>query len=59
MATTARSFGASVVGWLIVAILAVVFFGGLLGFIAFLLRAIVFLFVIGALLTLYFRLRGD
>ena len=58
-ASGGRSFLASVVGWLVVAILAFVFFGSLFSFIAFLLRAIVFLFVIGALLTLYFRLRGD
>lgn len=57
MASSARSFTASVVGWLIVGILVVVLFSGLLGFIAFLVRAALFVVVIGVLLTLYFRLR--
>lgn len=57
MATSARSFGATVLGWVIVAIILFVFFGGLLSFIAFLVRAVVFLVIIGVLLTLYFRLR--
>lgn len=57
MASSARSFTASVVGWLIVGILVVVLFSGLLGFIAFLARAALFVVVIGVLLTLYFRLR--
>ncbi len=55
-----RSILASVVGWLIVAIIIWVFFGSILGTIRFLIRMVVFLFVIGALLTIYFRLRdGD
>lgn len=55
-----RSFLASVVGWLIVAIIVWVFFGSILGTIRFVVRMLVFVFVIGALLTIYFRLRdGD
>ncbi|NND76090.1 MAG: hypothetical protein HKN44_13890 [Ilumatobacter sp.] len=57
MASNGRSFAASVVGWLIFAIVVVVFFGGLLSFIAFLVRAALFIVLIGVLLTLYFRLR--
>lgn len=57
MGSSARSLGASVLGWVIVAILVVVLFSGLLSFIAFLVRAILFLVVVGALLVLYFRLR--
>ncbi len=55
-----RNILASVVGWLIVAILIWVFFGGIFGAIRFIVRMIVFLVVIGALLTVYFKLRdGD
>lgn len=55
-----RSVLASVVGWLIVAIIIWVFFGSILGTIRFIVRMAVFLVVIGALLTIYFRLRdGD
>lgn len=54
-----RSVLASVVGWLIVAIVIWVFFGWILATIAFLFRAFIFLVVIGALLGIYFKLRGD
>jgi hypothetical protein len=55
-----RSILASVIGWVIVAIIVWVFFGGILGAIGFIVRMAVFVFVIGALLTLYFRLKdGD
>ncbi len=52
-----RNFLASVIGWLIVVIIVWVFFGSIFGAIRFLVRAIVFLMVVGALLSLYFRLR--
>ena len=56
----ARGFAASVVGWLIVAVIVYFFFGFIIGTIAWLLRLVVVVVVIGALLTLYFRLRdGD
>ncbi len=55
-----RSFLASVVGWLIVAFIVWVFFGSILGAIGFVIRMVLFLVVVGALLTVYFRLRdGD
>ena len=55
-----RSILATVVGWLIVAIVVWFLFGGIFGAIRFIIRMVVFLFVIGALLTVYFRLRdGD
>lgn len=55
-----RSILASVFGWLIVAFVVWFLFGGIFGAIRFIIRMVVFLFVIGALLTVYFRLRdGD
>jgi len=55
-----RSILASVVGWMIVAFIVWVFFGSILGAIGFIIRMILFLIVVGALLTVYFRLRdGD
>lgn len=54
-----RSFLASAVGWLIVIIVAYVLFGGIFGAIRFIFRAIVFLIIIGALFSLYLKLRGD
>ncbi len=55
-----RSILASVIGWLIVAVIVWFLFGGVFGAIRFIVRMLVFLFVIGALLTVYFRLRdGD
>jgi hypothetical protein len=54
-----RNFLASMIGWLIVAIIIWVFFGSIFGAIRFLVRVIVFLVVVGALLSLYFRLRTN
>jgi len=42
-----------------VAIIVWVFFGGIFGAIRFIIRMVVFLVVVGALLSLYFRLRGN
>jgi hypothetical protein len=53
-----RNFLTSVIGWLIVAVVVWVFFGGIFGAIRFIVRAVVFLVVVGALLSLYFRLRS-
>lgn len=58
-ASGGRSFLASVIGWLIVAIVIWLFFGTILGTIRFIIRMFVFVLVLGALLTLYFRVRGD
>ena len=55
-----RSILASVVGWMSVAFIVWVFFGSILGAIGFIIRMVLFLIVVGALLTVYFRLRdGD
>ena len=55
-----RSLLATIVGWLIVIVVVWFLFGGIFGAIRFIIRMVVFLFVIGALLTVYFRLRdGD
>ncbi len=55
-----RSILATVVGWFIVFVIVWFLFGGVFGAIRFIIRIMVFLFVVGALLTLYFRLRdGD
>lgn len=55
----ARSVLATIVGWLIVIVLVWVFFGWIFATIRFLLRAFLFLVVVGALIALYFRLRQD
>ena len=57
--TGARSILASIVGWVIVAIIVYVFFGWILATIGFLIRMVLLVVVIGLLLSLYFRLRGD
>lgn len=54
-----RSVLASIVGWLIALILIWVFFGWIFATIRFLLRAFLFLVVVGGLIALYFRLRQD
>lgn len=55
-----RGFGATVVGWLIVAVIIYFFFGFLIGTIRWILRLIIVLVLMGALLTAYFKLRdGD
>lgn len=60
MATSSgRSLLATVVGWVIVALIIWFFFGWILGTLRFIVRIIVILVVIGALASLYFRLRGD
>lgn len=50
---------ATVVGWLIVALIAYFFLGFLIGTLRWLVRFAVVVIVIGALLTLYLRLRDD
>lgn len=52
-----RSFLASAVGWVIAAIVVIVLFGVVIATIKFIVKAAVFLFVVGALLVVYFRLR--
>jgi len=50
---------ASIIGWLIVALIVYFFFGWIFGAVRVLLRFVAILVVIGALLWLYFRLRSD
>ena len=60
MATSsARSLLATVVGWIVVALIVWFLFGWILSTLRFLIRIIVILVVIGALAALYFKLRGD
>ncbi|MCH9837414.1 MAG: hypothetical protein P8O03_03310 [Ilumatobacter sp.] len=54
-----RSLLASIIGWLIVALIVYFFFGWIFGAVRVLLRFVAILVVIGALLWLYFRLRSD
>ncbi len=55
-----RGFGATIIGWLIVAVIVYFFFGFLIGTIRWVFRFIIVLFLLGALLTVYFKLRdGD
>jgi hypothetical protein len=54
-----RGFGATVVGWLIVAVIVYFFFGFLIGTIRWVFRFVIVLFLLGGLLTLYFKLRDD
>lgn len=59
MASSGRSLLASIVGWVVVALIAWFLFGWILGALRFIVRMIVILVVIGALASLYFKLRGD
>jgi hypothetical protein len=54
-----RSFLASVVGWIVVALIVYFFFGWILGTLRFVLRILVIVVVIGGLARLYFKLRSD
>lgn len=57
--SSGRSLLATIVGWVIVALILWFFFGWILGTLRFILRIIVILVVIGALISLYVKLRGD
>ncbi|MEP1125880.1 MAG: hypothetical protein ABJH68_18525 [Ilumatobacter sp.] len=60
MATsTGRSLLATIVGWIVVALVVWFLFGWVLAALRAVLRIIVILVVIGALAALYFKLRGD
>ena len=54
-----RSLLASVIGWLIVGVVVYFFFGWIFGAVWVALRFVMILVVIGALLALYFKVRGD
>lgn len=57
--TGVRSVAASIVGWIIVAIVVWFFFGWIFGALFFLVRLALLAFVVLALLWVYFRLKGD
>ncbi len=57
--SSGRSILASVVGWVVVALVVWFLFGWVLGTLRFILRMIVIIVVIGALASLYFKLRND
>lgn len=56
MAGSPKSVLASVVGWLIVALLAYWFLGIIVGTIAFMVRFIVWIVLLGVLVTVYLKL---
>lgn len=58
MAASSKSILASVVGWLIVALIAYWFLGVIVGTIAFVVRFIVWIVLIGLLVTLYLKLKA-
>ena len=57
MATRPRSILASAIGWIIVALVVIWLFGMVIGWIAFVLRSIVWFVLIGVLLVVYFAVR--
>ena len=58
MASGPKSVLASVVGWLIVALIAYWFIGIVIGTIAFMIRFIVWIILLGVLLTIYLQLKS-
>lgn len=54
-----RSFLASAVGWLIVALIVYLFFGWIVGTVFWLARMLFVVIVLGALFALYLKLKGD
>ena len=54
-----RSTAATIVGWVLVALVVYLLFGWLVGTLFWLVRTFLVLVVLGALLWLYFKLRGD
>lgn len=59
MATKPRSVLASVIGWIIVVLIAIWLFGMVIGWIRFVLRSIAWFVLIGLLLAAYFALRAS
>ena len=57
--SSGRSVLASIVGWILVALVVWFLFGWILGALRFVVRIIVILVVLGALASLYLRLKGD
>jgi hypothetical protein len=54
-----RSLAASVVGWIVAALILYFVFGWIIGTIRWILRVLIVVVVLGALLGLYVKLRGD
>lgn len=54
-----RSIAASVVGWLLVAVVAYLLFGFVIGTLRWLLRVVVIVVIVGGLGWLYFKLKDD
>jgi hypothetical protein len=59
MATKPRSALATLIGWVVIALLAFWLLGVVIGTIRFIVRFIVWAVVIGGLVVLYLSLRGD
>jgi hypothetical protein len=59
MASKPRSAIATLIGWVIIALLAFWLLGVVIGTIRFIIRFIVWAVVIGGLIFLYVKLRGD
>ena len=58
MAGRTKSAAASVVGWVIIALIAIWAFGMVIGWIRFVLRSVAMLVVIAVLVSVYFRLKA-
>lgn len=58
MASRPRSVLASVIGWLVVALIAIWLFGFVIGWIRFVFRSIGFLILVVLLLVAYFAVKG-
>jgi len=54
-----RSVAAAAVGWIIVALVAYLALGLVIGTLLWVLRLVVIVVVVGALASIYFRLRSD
>lgn len=54
-----RSILASIVGWVIVGLIVFLVFGGIVGTLVWLVRMAFVLLVLGGLVWVYFRLKGD
>lgn len=54
-----RNVLATVVGWLLVALVVYLFFGWIIGTIFWLVRTLFVLVVLGAIFALYLKLKGD
>ena len=59
MATKPRSVLASMIGWIIVALIAIWLFGIVIGWIRFVIRSIAWLVLIGLLVAAYVALKSD